>query len=86
MDNVIDFVGPFDHVQAMQHFRREQPEEFVLHDKLAAAENGTVFRVAFMPRVGGLRIIRNLAAAVEVGVPGSYDGFIGFPLNSSFFS
>ncbi|PSC70577.1 hypothetical protein C2E20_6087 [Micractinium conductrix] len=51
--------------RAMQHFRREQPEEFVLHDKLAAAENGTVFRVAFMPRVGGLRIIRNLAAAVE---------------------
>jgi len=50
----------------VEHFKRLLPEQFMLHEKLAAEENGTVFRVGFMPRSGGLRVIRNLKAVIEV--------------------
>lgn len=58
--------------QAVEHFRREHPEEFAQQDQLAAADNGTVFRVAFQRRSNGMRMIRNLPQVLEVR--GARDG------------
>ncbi len=58
--------------QAVEHFRREHPEEFAQQDQLAAADNGTVFRVAFQRRSNGMRLIRNLPQVLEVR--GARDG------------
>lgn len=51
-------------LQAVEYYRKTYPERFSLHERLAAAENGTVFRVAFMPRAK-LRAIVNLGEAVQ---------------------
>ncbi|KAL4419311.1 hypothetical protein ABPG77_005999 [Micractinium sp. CCAP 211/92] len=51
--------------RAVEHFRREHPEEFAQQDRLAAADNNTVFRVAFQRRGNGMRLIRNLPQVLE---------------------
>ena len=53
------------HRQIMRFHRHKHPDAFLVHDKLAEQENGTVFRVAFMQRAR-LRSIRNLEQAVQV--------------------
>ncbi|EFN50995.1 expressed protein [Chlorella variabilis] len=50
--------------RTVEHYRRKYPERFLVHEKLAEAENGTVFRVAFQPRTR-LRTIVNLDAVVK---------------------
>lgn len=60
--------GPPPHLaQAVQHFRRTHPAEFAAQDRLAAADGGTVFRIAFQRRSNGMRLIRNLEQVLEVG-------------------
>jgi len=52
--------------QQAEYYRQQQPEAFEPHERQAAEENGTVLRVAFMPRAGGLRAIRNLEEVAQV--------------------
>jgi hypothetical protein len=51
--------------QTVEFYRQQHPDRFLPHEKLAQKENGTVFRVGFMPRQK-LRSIVNLGDALQV--------------------
>ncbi|KAL4853718.1 hypothetical protein ACK3TF_005327 [Chlorella vulgaris] len=50
--------------RTVEFYRQQHPDRFLPHEKLAQKENGTVFRVGFMPRQK-LRSIVNLGEALQ---------------------